>query len=91
MNILARLIKVIHWFVFIIAILWLSAVLLILIIENEPKFLGQIIEHMFFINTDGLSEIFIGIVFDCTIIIPFVRYIIFGRFGWFPWSPFRKE
>jgi hypothetical protein len=88
---LVRLIQVIHWFVFIIAILYLSTLLIILIIENEPKFLGQLIEYMLFIDIGNMIQIFLGIVFDCTIIMPFIRFIIFGRFGWFPWSPFRKE
>ena len=25
------------------------------------------------------------------IFMPFIRYIIFGRLGWFPWTPFEKD
>ena len=82
---LVRLIQVIHWFLLVLSIMILS-----LGIIKSNTFFDDLIEIMFFIDTYGLS-IWGGIILDCTIIMPFIRYIIFGRFGWFPWTPFRKE
>ena len=90
MNIVARLVQVIHWFVFIPAILVLSIGLFVYIMDSNPEPFENLIEFMF-LDIDELAELFIGIVLDCTLIVPFIRYIIFGRFGWFPWTPIRKE
>ena len=78
MNILARLIKVIHWFV---------------LIDIFLLIVGSTIYYFEFgyLDLEDLApREFFWITWLC-IIIPFIRYIIFGRFGWFPWTPFRKE
>ena len=90
MNIIARLIKVIHWFVFIPAILILFFGFMVSIMENNSEHLTDLIDFML-LDFDNSSDTPIGIVLDCSIIIPFIRYIIFGRIGWFPWTPFRKD
>jgi hypothetical protein len=90
MNIVARLVQVIHWFVFIPAILVLSIGLFVYIIDSDPELFESLIEWMF-LDTRNLEQLFMGIVLDCTLIVPFIRYIIFGKFGWFPWTPIRKE
>ena len=50
-------------------------------------------------SVGGYSKLFllqgdnkwVGISIWIYIFMPFIRYIIFRRIGWFPWSPFRKE
>jgi hypothetical protein len=90
MDIVARLIQVIHWIVFIPAILILIIGVLAFTIDSNAEPLNDLIDFML-LDFDNSSETPIGIVLDCTIIMPFIRYIIFGRIGWFPWTPFRKE
>ena len=90
MDIVARLLKVLHWLVFIPAILILIIGVLEFIIDSNAEPLIDLIDFML-LDFDNSSDTPIGIVLDCSIIIPFIRYILFGRFGWFPWTPFRKE
>ena len=90
MNILSRLLKVLHWIIFIYTSFTILFVLVnILAGEHVGDILSQVLQGMFLIeNADSL---YMGVPIDLSIIIPFIRYIIFGRIGWFPWTPFRKE
>ena len=87
---LVRLIQVIHWIIFIYTSFTILIVLVnILAGEDVADILSQVLQGMFLIeNADSL---YMGVPIDLSIIMPFIRYIIFGRLGWFPWSPFRKE
>ena len=87
---LVRLIQVIHWIVFIPAILILIIGVLAFTIDSNAEPLIDLIDFML-LDFDNSSDTPIGIVLDCTIVMPFIRYIIFGRIGWFPWTPIRKE
>ena len=90
MNILSRLLKVLHWIIFI----YTSFIILVVLVNiltgaDIEDILEKVAQGMFLIeNADSL---YLGVSIDLSIIMPFIRYIIFGRFGWFPWTPFRKE
>ena len=90
MNILSRLLKVLHWIIFIITSFIILVVLVnILTGADIEDILEKVAQGMFLIeNADSL---YLGVSIDLSIIMPFIRYIIFGRFGWFPWTPFRKD
>ena len=90
MNILSRLLKVLHWIIFI----YTSFIILVVLVNilagaDIEDILEKVAQGMFLIeNADSL---YLGVSIDLSIIMPFIRYIIFGRFGWFPWTPFRKD
>ena len=90
MNILSRLLKVLHWIIFI----YTSFIILVVLVNilagaDIEDILEKVAQGMFLIeNADSL---YMGVPIDLSIIMPFIRYIIFGRFGWFPWTPFRKD
>ena len=85
MNIIARFTKLIHWIVF---VLFSSLILVVLpsIISGQDNivYIGRII------TLEGDAEK-AGIILYSALIIPFIRYIVFGKIGWFPWTPIRKE
>ena len=85
MNIVARFIKLIHWIVF---VLFSSLILVVLpsIISGQDNivYIGRIIT----LERDAEKA---GIILYSALIIPFIRYIVFGKIGWFPWTPIRKE
>ena len=79
MNIVARLIQVLHWMSFIMLLILIGIILLAIAVEDVNNLSIQKDEEIF-------------VYFACSaVLIPFIRYIIFGRIGWFPWTPFRKE
>ena len=90
MNILSRLLKVLHWIIFI----YTSFIILVVLVNilagaDIEDILEKVAQGMFLIeNADSL---YLGVPIDLSIIMPFIRYIIFGRVGWFPWTPFRKD
>ena len=90
MNILSRLLKVLHWIIFI----YTSFIILVVLVNiltgaDIEDILEEVAQGMFLIeNADSL---YLGVPIDLSIIMPFIRYIIFGRIGWFPWTPFRKD
>jgi hypothetical protein len=57
--------------------------------EDVADILSQVLQGMF-LKENG-DSLYFGVPIDLSIIMPFIRYIIFGRLGWFPWTPFRKE
>ena len=90
MDILARFTQVIHWIIFIYTSCTILFVLAyILAGADVADILEEVAQGMFLIeNADSL---YMGVPIDLSIIMPFIRFIIFGRLGWFPWTPFRKE
>ena len=85
MYIIARFIKVIHWIVF---VLFSSLILVVLpsIISGQDNivYIGRIIT----LERDAEKA---GIILYSVLIIPFIRYIVFGKIGWFPWTDMRTE
>ena len=79
MNIVTRLIQVIHWMSFIMLLILIGIILLAIAVEDVNN-----------LSIQRDEEIFVYIACSA-ILMPFIRFIIFGRFGWFPWTPFRKE
>jgi hypothetical protein len=94
MNIIVRLIQVIHWFVLLITLITILATWGAMPTETNWStsewMIENISEYMIFYD-DEFFPILAGVSIDLIILMPFIRYIIFGRFGWFPWTPFRKE
>ena len=90
MNIVTRLLKVLHWIIFIYtSFIILGVLAYILTGADVADILEEVAQGMFLIeNADSL---YMGVPIDLSIIMPFIRFIIFGRIGWFPWTPFRKE
>ena len=85
MDIVARFIKVIHWIVFVLfSSLILVALPSIISGQDNIVYIGRIIT----LEEDAEKA---GIILYSELIIPFIRYIVFGKIGWFPWTPIRKE
>lgn len=83
---LVRLIQVIHWFIYLIFIFLISIIIWDFIEYQHFRIINNLLS---FDTSDPFH--FFSTTFCLTLIIPFIRYIIFGRIGWFPWTPFRKE
>ena len=95
MNFVSKLIKILHWVCFVQCILVLLTYgLFAVIFTDEPNLLFRAL-------TFDYSPIFEGIPLNSTkkvtyssiywsLIISCIRFIIFKRFAWFPWTPLRK-
>lgn len=90
MDIVARLLKVLHWLSVIPFILLLYVILdeyvFQLVIVCDPDNMQR---ACFERRITMVASLGVGVPLYFIVVIS--RYIIFGRFGWFPWSPFRKE
>ena len=84
---LIRIIELIHYFCFIcFSFFIILSIWDIFFIENSVGGYSK----MFLLQGNGDAK-FMGTTFYIYIFMPFIRYIIFGRLGWFPWSSFRKD
>jgi hypothetical protein len=91
MNIVTRLIQVIHWMSFMAANFFILLIIYGHFSGLQSFNLGEFIRVLLFVEGDNEAIYFAMLFYSAFLIIPFIRYIIFGRIGWFPWSPFRKE
>ena len=90
MDIVARLLKVLHWmslipFILLLYVILDEYVLQLVIVCDPDNMIRECYERR--ILTAGSLMFGVPLYF----IVFISRYIIFGRFGWFPWTPFRKE
>ena len=88
MDIVARLLKVLHW------IALIPFILLIFVILDESLFKlvcdpNIMISECYGRRTITAVLLLFGVPLYFIVFIS--RYIIFGRVGWFPWTPFRKD
>jgi len=91
MNILARLIQVIHWMSFMAANFFILLIIYGHFSGLRSFNLGEFIRVLLFVEGDNEAIYFAMLFYSAFLIMPFIRYIIFGKFGWFPWTPIRKE
>ena len=90
MDIVARLLKVLHWIAVIPFILLLYVILdeyvfQLVIVCDPDNMIRACYERRIVMG----GSLMFGVPLYFIVFIS--RYIIFGRFGWFPWTPFRKE
>lgn len=93
MNFVSKLIKILHWICFVQSMLVLLVYGFWAIID-EPNLLFRALTFDYSPIFEGIplnqtkkvtySSIYWSLIMSC------IRFIIFKRFAWFPWTPLRK-
>ena len=81
MNIIIKLIQIIHWS----ALAIVALCLLVAFSDNNlPQVTFMIFNSLIFKGGSHPTELIVSISFYLLILIPFLKYLIFGKIGWFP-------